>query len=359
MMRIRTIKPEFFTDDELYDAEIASALPLRLAFAGLWCACDREGRFEWRPRQLGAVILPYDAIPFENVLDALVKYGFVIKYRVGNAWFGLVPTLTKHQIINNREMASGLPVLQLAEEVIDACPTRDPRVTHASCGKGREVKGKEGKGIESNDPLPSPETTLVISQTAAKDPPVDFVNSWNALGKPFSKIESWNAKRKTALRIRMSDAYFAENWKAAIDRMKSSKFCRGENNRSWIADVGFFLRPDTIAKIMEGKYDNRDISISTKPVSRSQAISNVGIAEVDSQSGLDAMGRLFQSRKDVENIAQDKLQSVISYASWKAIQASGGDAIRKSMIAHFPNNPKVKTLVELEIQNQTKDFIPT
>ena len=35
-MRIRTIKPEFFTHEILYEAEIRFKLPLRVAFAGLW-----------------------------------------------------------------------------------------------------------------------------------------------------------------------------------------------------------------------------------------------------------------------------------------------------------------------------------
>ena len=62
MARIRTIKPEFFHHHRLYRAELDAKLPLRLAFAGLWCAADREGRFEWEPEQLKAAILPYDDI---------------------------------------------------------------------------------------------------------------------------------------------------------------------------------------------------------------------------------------------------------------------------------------------------------
>jgi hypothetical protein len=37
-MRIRTIKPEFFHHEGIYEAELQSNLPLRLAFIGLWCA---------------------------------------------------------------------------------------------------------------------------------------------------------------------------------------------------------------------------------------------------------------------------------------------------------------------------------
>ncbi|GAA4169527.1 hypothetical protein [Shinella granuli] len=80
MARIRTIKPEFFKHEGIFDAEQETGLPLRLAFAGLWTQCDREGRFAWRPRQLKVDILPYDELDFLRVLDALATRGFIVKY---------------------------------------------------------------------------------------------------------------------------------------------------------------------------------------------------------------------------------------------------------------------------------------
>ena len=67
-MRIRTIKPEFFLHEGLFEAERAAKLPLRLAFSGLWCAADREGRFKREPRRLGVQVLPYDSVDFWIVL---------------------------------------------------------------------------------------------------------------------------------------------------------------------------------------------------------------------------------------------------------------------------------------------------
>jgi hypothetical protein len=143
-MRIRTIKPEFFTHDELYDLEAESGLPVRIAFAGLWCAADREGRFKWEPRRLGVQILPYDNIDFSRVLHALATRGFIRGYASHGGLFGVIPSFLDHQVINNREKDSELPEpLEYIDP--DACRTRDPRVTHASKaeGKGREGKGKE------------------------------------------------------------------------------------------------------------------------------------------------------------------------------------------------------------------------
>ncbi len=150
-MRIRTIKPEFFTHEGLYEAEKETKLPLRVAFAGLWCVADREGRFKWEPRRIGVAVLPYDGCDFSRVLDALTTRGFIVKYRVGDAWFGVIPSFSRHQIVNNRESASVLPELSLADES-DATTTREARDDHASKaeGKGREGKGTGKEGEETN-----------------------------------------------------------------------------------------------------------------------------------------------------------------------------------------------------------------
>ncbi len=95
MGRIRTVKPELFLHDELFDAEANSQLPVRLAFIGLFTVADREGRFIWRPRQLKAQIFPYDTVDFSLVLDALVKAGFVTHYEVNGKEYGAIKSFTK------------------------------------------------------------------------------------------------------------------------------------------------------------------------------------------------------------------------------------------------------------------------
>lgn len=150
MARIRTIKPEFFRHAGLYEAELHFALPLRLAFAGLWTAADREGRFRWRPRELKLDCLPYDDVDFSRVLDALATRGFLARYEVDGEQYGWIPGFKAHQIINVRERPSSLPEPNENNKLL----TRTSRVEHASStrhvqdsgeGKGREQEGK-GKG---------------------------------------------------------------------------------------------------------------------------------------------------------------------------------------------------------------------
>lgn len=131
-MRIRSIKPEVHTDEDLWDLESACALPVFRAFTGLWGACDREGRFEWKPRTLKAAILPYWEGDFSRVLDALVTRGFVVKYACSGRQFGWVRTFAKHQVVNNKEVPSVLPEPPPYVPVTADYSTREPRVSHAS-----------------------------------------------------------------------------------------------------------------------------------------------------------------------------------------------------------------------------------
>lgn len=107
--RIRTVKPELFRHEELFEAECHSQLPLRLAFIGLFSCCDRAGRFRWKPRSLKVAIFPYDTINFEAVLIALWEAGLIQRYEHQGQCYGCIPSWFKHQRINQKEPQSVLP----------------------------------------------------------------------------------------------------------------------------------------------------------------------------------------------------------------------------------------------------------
>ena len=109
MSKIRTVKPELFRHEQLFEAEQKSEFPLRLIFIGLFTVADAEGRFRWRPRQLKLDILPYDDINFSAALSALAEFGFVQRYECKGEFYGYIPTWRKHQSINQRKPESALP----------------------------------------------------------------------------------------------------------------------------------------------------------------------------------------------------------------------------------------------------------
>jgi len=140
MARIRSIKPAFFRHGRLYEAEKESGFPLRVAFAGLWTAADREGRFRWEPRELKLDCLPYDDLDFEAVLDALHAGGFVEKYETDGRVYGYIPSWLDHQHVNQRETESDLP--KPSEEMhVRARADTGTHIKNRGEGNGREGKG--------------------------------------------------------------------------------------------------------------------------------------------------------------------------------------------------------------------------
>lgn len=105
MARTRNIKPSFFDNDILAECE-----PLaRLAFAGLWCHADREGRMEYRPKRLKANILPYDDCDFDALINELARRGFLHVYEVSGTRYLQVTNFAKHQNPHKAESPSTLP----------------------------------------------------------------------------------------------------------------------------------------------------------------------------------------------------------------------------------------------------------
>lgn len=138
MARIRTIKPEFFTSED-----IVSLTPFaRLLYIALWCEADREGRMAWKPRTFKMRYLPADDVDIDALCKELTDAGLVCLYGNGCAY---VPAFHAHQHINPREQQSVLP----SPPVSDAKPTRRSRVSDVQVG--REGKGKEGIDDASSD----------------------------------------------------------------------------------------------------------------------------------------------------------------------------------------------------------------
>ena len=134
MSRIRTIKPEFFTSED-----IVSLTPLaRIFYVSLWCEADREGRLAWKPKTLKMRYLPGDDCSIESLSAELIDVGLILIYSIDGKEYAEIPGFTKHQVINNRESESVIP-----SRADDASGTRASRVK----AEGKEGKGRERKGM--------------------------------------------------------------------------------------------------------------------------------------------------------------------------------------------------------------------
>ncbi|WP_395066153.1 hypothetical protein [Paraburkholderia silvatlantica] len=154
-----------------------------MAFIGLVCCCDREGRFKWRPEELKPDILPNDSVDFGAVLDALHDAGFVVRYEVEGDHFGHIPTFKDHQHINLREAGSKIPAPQgECAHVLNTATHRNAR------GEG---KGREGKGVNQTHSTSS--SSSRAHAYAREDVPL-------AAASIATYLRAWERDRKKAAR---------------------------------------------------------------------------------------------------------------------------------------------------------------
>lgn len=119
MSRIRTIKPDFFTSEDI----CALSPWARLLYIATWLEADREGRLRFRPGSWRLRYFPSDPVDMDAVTAELVERGLLRPYGDGLA---VIPAFTTHQVINGREAPSTLA--EPPDQIIDAWGTR----AHAS-----------------------------------------------------------------------------------------------------------------------------------------------------------------------------------------------------------------------------------
>lgn len=151
-MRIRQVKPAFWTDSRVADLPPAA----RLFYIGLWMVADDAGWLRWDVAQLGAELFSFDARGEReaNVSewgDLLEVAGRIVRHACGHAH---IPTLADHQ-----RMAAATKRVTAVEREHQACPADsrgNPRTSAAPRSKpvipDTERKGK-GKGEPSEERL--------------------------------------------------------------------------------------------------------------------------------------------------------------------------------------------------------------
>lgn len=107
MPRIRSIKPGFFTSEDV------SRLPLRarLTWIGLWTHCDDQGRAKDNVKLIKAAVWPLDPVTLRDIeedLATLAAHGRIVRYEVDGRRYLAVTNWSDHQK-PNRPTPSKIP----------------------------------------------------------------------------------------------------------------------------------------------------------------------------------------------------------------------------------------------------------
>lgn len=145
-----------------------------------------------------------------------------------------------------------------------------------SSAKGGKSKGKRGKQnasktLANSYPLTLTHTlplTLTHKEEEKMSPTAQstgvdaitksqLVKIWNRERGPLPGVKMLSAQRERKAKAAWSRHPSEDFWTQIIARIRASPFCTGSNERGWVADFDFLVKPDTAARVLEGKYDPR------------------------------------------------------------------------------------------------------
>ena len=136
MARIRTIKPEFWTDEKLTECSVSA----RLLFIGLLNFADDNGNLVHSEKRIKMQIFPADSFDVGPLLQELIAQDVVTPYYAYGVNYLNIKGFLKHQVINRRS-ASKIPLMD------------DSLSNHGVLIGGREGKGKPARMRDFSTPL--------------------------------------------------------------------------------------------------------------------------------------------------------------------------------------------------------------
>lgn len=88
--------------------------------------------------------------------------------------------------------------------------------------------------------------------------PIELLKLWNQVADPaLPRAQDLTDTRHKHATARLRERPALDQWRGIVERINTSDFCRGQNDRGWVASFDWMLKPDTPVKVLEGKYDNR------------------------------------------------------------------------------------------------------
>jgi hypothetical protein len=291
-MRARNIKPDLFKNEYLAECD-----PLaRFLFIGLWCMADKEGYLEYRPKKIGAEILPYDSGNIEKFLEQLSARGFIIIWcvQIKQSDETLkkpvvieVCHFLKHQNPHRNEKPSKIkPLLECPEssrnfvklhEIYQSDPADslilipDSLILNPeeenSPPVGELSPGQHDDAISASE-ISTPEGDIKIKPIKV-DPPVNkiltcpqkkIIEIYHEECPELPRVEVWNETSESMLRARwrQNPGYQTiEFWRTFFqEKIKTSEFLMGRKAK-FQANLGWIVKPSNFEKIMNGLYRDK------------------------------------------------------------------------------------------------------
>lgn len=152
MARIRSLKPSFFTSEQV----VSVSIPARYLFQGMWVFGDDEGYISASNLQLKMQVFPGDAVEVAPLVEELIGVGLVERVDTDQGPVLKVPSFRNHQSPKyptpTKFTVQGSSLSELSPRVPPTLPKRSP-LPHP----GEERRGEEREEREDVADEPRPD----------------------------------------------------------------------------------------------------------------------------------------------------------------------------------------------------------
>lgn len=229
MARIRTIKPEFWTDEHVVEMTAWA----RLLFIGLWNFADDDGRMVYSPKRIKMQIFPGDDVDIVSLFAELRREERVVTYCVDGVEYLAIINFARHQKVDKRS-ASKIP----EPPPIPPNSPEEPQLPPTD--QGREWIKDQGRELVEAAASVSPPTKKLGARLPANwTLPLDW--------------QQWAETRRPDIDPFLEGEKFANFWWAKAGR-DGTKLDWEATWRNWILNAkvsGNAQRPDTQTSFTE------------------------------------------------------------------------------------------------------------
>jgi len=204
-----------------------------------------------------------------ELLNCLIKSGFVDDTSDGlviHDWMQYIGKLLeklatdaerKRKSRDKNKMSDGCPAdVHVTAQVTIPNQPNQPNLTNSNSISKTTKENKELESGKRGDDLPH-----AGEPAAVKSIPIPFEQikqMYNEICVSLPKIQVIDGERRKAVAARYKTyGGDLEIFRILFEKSEASDFMKGANNRNWSADFDWITKPTNMAKILEGKYDNR------------------------------------------------------------------------------------------------------
>jgi len=248
MARIRSIKPEFWTSEQIVECS-ANA---RLLFIGLWNFCDDYGVHPASCSRLKMEVFPndkFDSADIRRMVDELIEKKLLVEYVIENETYWFVTGWDKHQKPDTKTGKWPRPDGTIGGKV------RRKSADHSANGTGMDTEHSPTELVLGSCSLVLGKKPSVRDKSLPC-PHLEIITLYNEILPELQSVipERWDGQRARYLQARWRESPKHQNiefWRKFFTVLRNYGWYLGQNDKGWKANLAWIVEKKHFDDLVE------------------------------------------------------------------------------------------------------------